>query len=477
MPAWTGWDEDAVRHRDATEMPGTVTMGFTPINATSMRSTGARRSSSLTQDTVRAIASHQPGAKSVASAYLGRNDDDQGGLSNSTLRDKAPSVRGKKRKNASNAGRAAKRVQSGNVSDGMPTTKSRSHAILDPKPKRRSNRITKASLEPNGLSTSSTVDHSSLAPSTTQIADQTNEDAAMDGTVQPTVYAPTTSMDMVRSSAPTTSMDALRASSEQGYVLYDAAISPAASQDQIVVSQPWLDHGVFSRQNDSRQHGLSIVKQPTLTRVEDENDMYTLIDSLSEDEYTQSSNQKSHRHGSGCSRLGSERSKPRKTLTSGAYLPTPANSDPAAETSVFEESYKALSDAVGSRDEAPFMFLSDDDDERLIELAKRVEQTKKQLTTPSRDRRKNVREVASDETYGGALLSKADRQLHGEYERRRLPLSAATDSYQTSPNQAIAMVSSPSSAPHFPRPFQTAHPSSALPTTPSSAPASASAKL
>lgn len=121
--------------------------------------------------------------------------------------------------------------------------------------------------------------------------------------------------------------------------------------------------------------------------------------------------------------------------SSNNQLTTPINSDPLVQSPEKTLSHGngqlpassstqtlSLPPSTLQRDESADYFgeYSDEDEEELIELANKVENrtsieksNKPTKSPPSRDWKLNVREVHENEDYGGALLSKEERNLLG----------------------------------------------------------------
>lgn len=95
-----------------------------------------------------------------------------------------------------------------------------------------------------------------------------------------------------------------------------------------------------------------------------------------------------------------------------ASLPTPLASDAATESN--GRTARRNHPQVTQSHSGEFEDSLDEDDDEMIELAKRVE---KQATAgqspPSRARKLNIRDTHEHDDYGGALLSEEERRLLG----------------------------------------------------------------
>jgi hypothetical protein len=76
---------------------------------------------------------------------------------------------------------------------------------------------------------------------------------------------------------------------------------------------------------------------------------------------------------------------------------------------VLQSSYEDIQSDAGDYGDS-----LDEDDEEMIELAKRVEvSTQMDKSPPSRARKLNIRDTHEHDDYGGALLSEEERKLLG----------------------------------------------------------------
>lgn len=93
-------------------------------------------------------------------------------------------------------------------------------------------------------------------------------------------------------------------------------------------------------------------------------------------------------------------------------LPTPLASDAATESNE-RTAHRSQHEVLQNQPEE-FGDSIDEDDDEMIELAKRIEKTAQPgQSPPSRARKLNIRDTHEHDDYGGALLSEEERKLLG----------------------------------------------------------------
>lgn len=111
--------------------------------------------------------------------------------------------------------------------------------------------------------------------------------------------------------------------------------------------------------------------------------------------------------------LGPESDRQIKTQSSRGQLFTPVASDDPTEGNEYvpQEDYGHESQS----DSGDFWDSFDEEDEEIIELAKRIEKsTQTDKSPPARARKLNIRDTHEHDDYGGALLSEEERKLLGK---------------------------------------------------------------
>jgi hypothetical protein len=161
-------------------------------------------------------------------------------------------------------------------------------------------------------------------------------------------------------------------------------------------------------------------------------------------------------------------------------LPTPVNSDTPVEA-VKRSSRLPKPNAIQTESEDLGSSIheddGDEDDDDMIELAKRIEKSagSKEMSPPARARKFNIREAHEHDDYGGALFTEEERELLGTSTYRST--STATTNVKQIRSSSRKMLGDLLSAANFPCPSRTAPPCLVYPTLAPSALASELVKL
>ena len=334
--------------------------GFTAINAASIRPRPTETQPEHAED------GGQAGFQSVASSYLGRDNNEATATASSQALHgpgaKKASGTGRKRSaTASKDASSTKRHKTADVSEGMTVTKPDKRGAKKAAPKAPEQPI--PGVMPNA-NTRDAIPIRSLP-----------------------VYAQPTSMDMIMSSGQQTSMQAVRSAVGPACTLYNTG-APSGSTSAVEITQPWLDIVNVDKTNPTQAQDLpdnpegADAAAPSPARIC----------------ITASTNQ----------------------------LPTPFASDSTAnETSPNGRGPQTAREPhAHSTHSDDFIDIDDHDKADLIDLTTAVEETMgiRERTPPFRERKQNIRAVEEHEDYGGALLTDTEKQ---HLEGLRMSLSDA----------------------------------------------------
>jgi hypothetical protein len=159
-------------------------------------------------------------------------------------------------------------------------------------------------------------------------------------------------------------------------------------------------------------------------------------------------------------------------------LPNPGNSDTPTEISERSSHRSKLKTLpTDSEDFDSPVHENDEDEDEMIELAKRIEKSagSKETSPPARARKFNIRETHEYDDYGGALFTEEERELLGTSPYYNV--STATTNVRKTQLSSPKILEDPSFAADSPCPSWTALPCPVYPTQALCAPASGSVKL
>lgn len=376
MPVWKGWDESIVRKNPATteaKMPG-----FTPINAPAPASTAAANYSLHFDINDYDIADASDEHRHTSSAV--NRDAVQASAIAATIATK-PSGKGKKQPVTQTASTGSKRKKTADVVDGMAITK---HCGPVPEePESSPKKATKATTSRSGPK----------RPAARQRSESGS--ASQSCQAKPTAISATIALSSVP--APT-SLEALKASGRRGAILYSARTPESGDMHDVGFTEPLL------RTADPAEQP----KRRLVVGFFDDGDsdwdaafeaLATEVDTL----------------------------KPKTenvtTARPRAQLPAPVPSKTSAEPNAKrQQSARKANHMVIEQiqTEDDFVISGDDyGDEEMTGTAGStdgsggIEDLPRRSPSPSplRDRKLNMRQVAATEDYGGALLTKEERQL------------------------------------------------------------------
>ena len=387
MP-WKGWIEHLVR--GASFPANTTNMGFTAINRVFAPTTASEGSESTAVD-----GKNPDDAKSVASAYLGRGQDEP--PEQLTAPNKKCTAKSRKRAAPPAKASKTKKRRTSSVKDVLAVRKQANQEVT--RPKVGANTTTSGHTGENV--------HRQDTRQRDDIANTESDEAAPTATKSISVYAPSTSMDALDSTSAQTSFNSVKANAGKSFTLYQGAPSSSSTPVNTSFTQSWSSSpekiNSLTNKTDDASDEASTARL-TLNEVADSADATNTCKSALHGEQTETDTNFDG-NGDDCI-LGHAADEP--------IIVDDSDHEPRRSARLAKSAKPET--RIPLQESFDFGEMSDVDEDDLVNFAKTVEEAAEERpSTPSKRLRKdNIRDVEENEDYGGALLSQAEKDVISE---------------------------------------------------------------